>query len=368
LAKKARKKVSSIKKSHSKKNKSTKKASKVTEKPKDTTDIRNFIFILILIAIIVVVGAMYLMKGGASNTTNEDNQTVDENRVVATVNGKQVYEKEVQQLHQALLQQFPDVSFEAALNQSIYAHVLIQEANNQGIEVTQSEVDENYNTQLKSIFDSIGEEAFKERITQQTGLSFEAFEEEAKNAIRSDLLISRLLEREVYSKIPEISDEKAFEAYNTSLVNVLGETITASHILICHNEADRCEKNTPKEDALALALEVRSKFDGTNFADLAKEYSTGPSAPDGGNLGTFGRDVMVSEFEDAAFLLGVGEISSPVETAFGYHLILVTNKMEAQAFEDMKADIKKQAQLTEGRELQKTYIESLSAVAEIVIN
>lgn len=87
--------------------------------------------------------------------------------------------------------------------------------------------------------------------------------------------------------------------------------IRASHILVKHQyEA---------EDIL------RSLNSGKSFAELAKKYSSCPSAKDGGDLGVFGRGRMDEDFEDAAFSLKVGEYSKkPVRTKFGYHLIMRT--------------------------------------------
>lgn len=61
--------------------------------------------------------------------------------------------------------------------------------------------------------------------------------------------------------------------------------------------------------------------DGESFENLAKDYSKCPSGQNGGNLGEFGRGQMVPEFEKAAFELEVGNISEPIKTQFGYHLI-----------------------------------------------
>lgn len=83
-----------------------------------------------------------------------------------------------------------------------------------------------------------------------------------------------------------------------------------------------------REQALALAQELRQRLvDGEDFATLAAEFSddTGSGAL-GGDLGWFGHGAMVAPFEDAAFALPVGEISEPISTTFGYHLIEVTEK------------------------------------------
>lgn len=61
--------------------------------------------------------------------------------------------------------------------------------------------------------------------------------------------------------------------------------------------------------------------EGKNFEELAKDFSLCPSKEDGGDLGEFSRGMMVPSFDEAAFSLGVGEISKPVRTQFGYHLI-----------------------------------------------
>lgn len=80
---------------------------------------------------------------------------------------------------------------------------------------------------------------------------------------------------------------------------------------------------------LELANEIRQEIlDGKTFEDAAAEYSSCPSGVNGGDLGFFGRGQMVKPFEDAAFELEVGVVSEPVQTQFGWHLILVTDKDE----------------------------------------
>jgi parvulin-like peptidyl-prolyl isomerase len=84
-----------------------------------------------------------------------------------------------------------------------------------------------------------------------------------------------------------------------------------------------------REQALALATELRGRIveGGEDFATLAAEYSDDlGSGANGGDLGWFARGAMVAPFEEAAFALPVGEVSEPISTTFGYHLIEVTQK------------------------------------------
>ncbi len=100
------------------------------------------------------------------------------------------------------------------------------------------------------------------------------------------------------------------------------EEVAASHILISYAGSSRSEATRTKEEAKARAEEVLQKVkDGGDFAELAKEYSDGPSGPDGGDLGTFKFDKMAKPFSEAAFALEVDAISDVVETEFGFHVI-----------------------------------------------
>lgn len=90
----------------------------------------------------------------------------------------------------------------------------------------------------------------------------------------------------------------------------MAKKVRASHILV------NSEKET--KDILAkLNL-------GENFEELAKKYSTCPSGRKGGDLGWFGKGMMVKEFEDASFSAKDGDVTGPVKTQFGYHIIKIT--------------------------------------------
>ena len=100
------------------------------------------------------------------------------------------------------------------------------------------------------------------------------------------------------------------------------EAVTASHILITHEEAQSATNNRNRKEARKLAEQILKELkSGKDFAELARQYSDGPSGPKGGNLGRFTRGQMVPEFDNAVFKLKQGSVSDIVETRFGYHII-----------------------------------------------
>lgn len=99
---------------------------------------------------------------------------------------------------------------------------------------------------------------------------------------------------------------------------------SAKHILVMHTESLRAPPNITrtKEEAKARIQECLAlSRQGRDFEDLAREYSDGPSAPSGGDLGEFPQGVMAPAFEQATFACEVGKITDVVETPFGYHII-----------------------------------------------
>ena len=120
------------------------------------------------------------------------------------------------------------------------------------------------------------------------------------------------------------------------------DTVTASHILLKTiddngNELSDEKKKEAKKKAEEALKRVKS---GEDFAQVAKEYSEDSTASNGGELGTFGRGQMVSEFENAAFSMKPGEISDIIKTQYGYHIIKVTERVDEQkSYDDVKDEI-----------------------------
>ena len=140
------------------------------------------------------------------------------------------------------------------------------------------------------------------------------------------VLAESWLAEKVRADVNETAIQNAYDKFVADTAS--REQLTASHILL-ETEADA--------KAVIAALQ-----DGGDFAALAKETSTGPSGPNGGALGTFGRGQMVPAFETAAFDLAVGSYSdTPVQTQFGWHVIKVDGKDIAPApdLESMRAQL-----------------------------
>lgn len=113
----------------------------------------------------------------------------------------------------------------------------------------------------------------------------------------------------------------------------------ASHILISFGgKTDEASKAEAKKKAEQVLAEVKKSPE--KFAELAKKYSQDPSGEKGGDLGLFGRGMMVKPFEEAAFSLAPGKVSDLVESEFGYHIIKVTEiKGQTESFDDLKPKI-----------------------------
>lgn len=189
------------------------------------------------------------------------------------------------------------------LQELVYGKVLDEE-----IKISDKEV----NDKLKEIKDQLGE-GFEFQM-QQAGFKTE---EQFKKTLKVALLQEKAAAKDI-----KVTEKEMKDYYKN-----LKPEIKASHILV--------------EDE-KTAKEVLAKLDkGAKFEALAKEYSkdTG-SAEKGGDLGWFGAGKMVPEFEEAAYKLKVGEISNPVKSQFGYHIIKLTDKKKLKSYDEMKEEIK----------------------------
>jgi peptidyl-prolyl cis-trans isomerase C len=176
-----------------------------------------------------------------------------------------------------------------------------------------------------------------DQLVQQTALAQSLGEnipqriEIALNNERRTLLAAEALESFVLQN--ELSEDELRAAYDDKYQGFVGDDeFNASHILVATEE----EANAIRKDLT----------DGADFAETAMAKSTGPSGASGGSLGWFGMGQMVKPFEEAVMDLAVGEISGPVQTQFGWHLILLNDarKSLAPSFEDARTELENEAQ------------------------
>jgi foldase protein PrsA len=229
--------------------------------------------------------------------------------VVATVGDASISEDELQQ---TLLDQYGA----DALDVLITNKLIELEADKQKITVSDEEVEE----ELATLAESYGGETALEEAVVATGMTMDDVRDDIINYIKTEKLIEPRI---------EITDEELQTYFDENKDTfATAEQVQASHILV----ADEATVN-----------EVKSKLDaGEDFSELAKEYSTDTTtAESGGDLGYFSSGDMVAEFEEVAFALGVDEISAPVKTEYGYHIIKVVDHQEAKEanFEDSKEEI-----------------------------
>lgn len=254
----------------------------------------------------------------------------------ATVNGedisKEQYEREYKvQAQNAMAQYGEDFLTQAAqdgsnktmgelmrentLENLIGIEIIRQDAKKNNIEVTQEEVD----TEISQMMQMYGgEEQFNEILTSANMTA-----EDMKEYTELNLLMQKYQEKMLKDLEPKEDEIKAYYDKNKDQF----KTVEASHILV-----------ETQEEADAVKKELDG---GADFAALAKEKSKDPqSAQNGGSLGAFSKGQMVKEFDEKVFSMKPGEVSDPVKTQFGYHII----KLEKinDDFESSKEAVKSQ--------------------------
>jgi parvulin-like peptidyl-prolyl isomerase len=178
---------------------------------------------------------------------------------------------------------------------------------------------------------------------------------------RQQELVYRLRE-EVITVDTAMTTEELQAAYERDLP---GAQIRASHILLNYPEQATPEQ---RDSVLAMATDLRDRaLAGESFGDLAREYSSDAgTASQGGDLGFFGRGQMVKPFEDVAFATPLGEISEPVETPFGLHVIRVEDR-QLMPFDSVADAYRQQLQARMIGTAESTYVASVREPAQITV-
>lgn len=276
--------------------------------------------------------------------------------VVATVNGENITNEAFEEYYKAnrtqaiaiygqdfLKEEGPEgketmdqVLRENSLKSLEQLEMIRQDAEKHGVKISDEDVNKKYQ---EAVTQSGGEEAFNKELQNQH-ITAETFKGFLKNQLLMEAYTKKLYET-LTPKGEEL--KKYFEEHKDDI-----KEVKASHILV----ADE-----------AKAKELKKQLDeGADFATLAKENSQDPgSAENGGDLGFFTKDAMVKPFADKAFSMEKGEISDPVKTDYGYHIIKVEDVKDAyedfadqlpnlaadQAVKDHVAEVEKKAKVKE---------------------
>lgn len=219
-----------------------------------------------------------------------------ENKILATVDGRDIRQSDIQMLMQNLGQNAAQFNHPGGQEQ------LLEELISQEL---------------------IYSDAIEQKMDEETEFK------DVLNQMKHDLLVQYAVSK-LMSSIT-VSDEEAKKYYETHSSQFSKEkSVLASHILV-----------PTQEKAEEILEEIKN---GLSFADAAGKYSSCPSNESGGSLGEFGPGRMVPEFDKAAFSLKVDEISEPVKTQFGYHLIKVEKIFEAKEsiYEEVQDQVKNQ--------------------------
>lgn len=235
---------------------------------------------------------------------------VNNNEAVAMIGDEKITKDE-------LTEELINLYGENVLNQLIVNKLIELDAEKQGIKVSNEELEE----EMEQYYGLYGGEQNFTSLIEMSGFKVEDFKEDVKRSI----LLDKILEERI-----EITEEEMKEYFEENKDQFkVEEQVEASHILVEDKET---------------AFEVINKLNnGEDFAELAAEYSIDNQTKDnGGELGYFGRGEMVKEFEDAVFALEINEISAPVETQYGFHVIKKTDYKPAEEanFDNSKEEIK----------------------------
>ncbi|MBD3288044.1 hypothetical protein GF337_04505 [candidate division KSB1 bacterium] len=296
--------------------------------------------------------------------------TFEDSTIVADVNGEIIHTKDLDAAAKQIIVQtglMNKVDYTDSLIQQQALELLIQntllrqEIENHLIEVKDGEIDRAME-QVKQTFES--QEAFTSAL-QQENLTLKRFREN----IVKDLKVQKLLEREIVSEIKEVPTEQAREYYKENPKQFTEPTnARARHVLIkVSRDASDTEISEARKKAELVLQKAKS---GADFATLARDYSEGPNAGKGGDLGFFARGEMVKAFDQAVFSLQPGQISNVVRSELGFHVIKLEEYKDPEKipFEKVEDKIKAFLAQKESNERFEEYINQLKKKAEIQIS
>lgn len=300
---------------------------------------------------------------------------------VATVGDQPItesaFESRLADLEEQLPDQVPDEKespeeyrdFQAqVLDYMVTLEIISQKSDDLGIEVTDEELQEQVDS-IKQMFG--GDQAQLEQALEEQGLTLEEF----RTNLREQALVQEAVEA-VAADI-EVSEEEISSFYEENKQQYeTREQREVRHILFTPETGEDGAQAAEATDeqwskAYEEAMDVRNQItSGADFGEMAQEYSEDPGSKDsGGNLSFITPGSMVPAFEDAAFSLEPREISEPVKTQYGYHLIQVLEVKEGgtQSLDEVKDDVRKQLVEPKKREAWDEWLQSMREEIDVTV-
>ncbi|MCC3145918.1 peptidyl-prolyl cis-trans isomerase [Halanaerobium sp. Z-7514] len=333
--------------------------------------------IFLLTTIILLLFSISVMAENIENTLS-----LDEGGPAAVVNGEEISQQELEgfsDLNEILMtilqtnQEFGTVLLQTEagqevieeymrykLDQLVSTKLMVQEAKNREIEVSEQEINEIIDQQIAGIKqqNNLTDQQLEMALRQEGFSSLDEYKALLIASNRDRFFIEKL-RTEVTEEIT-ISDAEAEEFYNENQAQFeIPAQYRISHILF---------------DELEKAEEVLVQIEaGADFAEMAREHSTGPTAENGGDLGFIAADErgIDAVFFNAAKELQISQISeSPVETQFGFHIIKMTdfNESEIREFAEVKDQLKEEILSQKSNQVWNEFMHGLRDKAEITIN
>ncbi len=246
------------------------------------------------------------------------------------------------------------------LDDLIADKLLDSEMRSLSIEVADHEVDYALEDVLKQ--NKMEKEQFEKALGRE-GFTVASYRE----FLQKQLARMKLLQLKVRSKV-RVSDVKAEHARRAQMEGQDDEIHARHLILKLPKGASPKDEEAVVARAQDLARRARA---GEDFVALIKKHSEGPSRDDGGDLGWFRRGVMVGEFEKVAFALKAGEISVPVKTNFGFHVVKVEErrKLAPKPFDEVREELRERLLRDQMAQYTQSYVDELrrASVVEVKI-
>ena len=246
-----------------------------------------------------------------------------------------------------------------ALDQLIDEKLVDNELKELKVSITDKDVDVAIDEVKKSY--SLNDEQLQQAVTRE-GYTITEYREQMRKQIGRYKLISEKVRKNI-----KVSDADVQTEYDR-MTRSEGEDyeVHIRHILIAvPRNASQAQVDQARRKAAAVAVEAREP--GVNFAELAKKRSEGSSSSDGGDLGFFKRGTMVPEFEKVAFNLKTGEVSEPVRTQFGWHVLKLEEirKLGMKPLAEVRPEIEERLRRAQADRLTSQYMETLRNAAVV---